>query len=365
MPIYNDQRAITVEQAKTNSKIINAELPKTNPAGIIDFFEIDLEDILFDNLLLATKIFNTPASSADSERVFRFHNCLNFTTKTILFQGKAYYAAPINIEDIEYTTKGSMPRPKLSITANAKSSQAMALLKAKILELGDLTKAKLIRRRTFTKFIDKENSKELLSQILNHEENPKAILRLDIFYFFRNTYITETYLEFELASTLDIDNTGLPNRIVLQDKCVWQYRGEGCCYDTNLKKNIHGFTSPGPPSAAIYPNAQPVADANNLRFEKIPEATESYLPDKVKLSNKGLWTKNANYLVGQYIFIVKNDIRYYFVCKVEHTNVAPPNSSYWGADQCDKSIRGCKLRFNQKKGLPFGGFAAVRKSASV
>ena len=133
MPIYNDNRAITVEQAKTNSKIINAELPKTTPAGIIDFFEIDLEDLLFDNLLLANKVFNTPSSETDSERVFRFHNCLNFTTKSIKFQGKTYFAAPINIDEIEYSTKGAMPRPKLAISASAKGVEALSLLKAKIL----------------------------------------------------------------------------------------------------------------------------------------------------------------------------------------------------------------------------------------
>lgn len=363
MPIYNDNRAITVEQAKTNSKIINAELPKTTPAGIIDFFEIDLEDLLFDNLLLANKVFNTPSSATDSERVFRFHNCLNFTTKSIKFQGKTYFAAPINIDEIEYSTKGAMPRPKLAISANAKGVEALSLLKAKILELGDLTKGKLVRRRTFTKFIDKENPTELLSQIHNHEENPKAILRLDIFHFFRKTSETETYLEFELASTLDIDNTALPNRIVLQDKCVWQYRGEGCCYDVNLQKSVHGFQSVESPSAAISRSAQPVSDSNNTPFVGTG-GLNSILPNGVRLKNGGLWSKNIEYQVGEYIFITKNEIRYYFVCTTLHTNVPPPNSSYWAADQCDKSIRGCKSRFNQKKGLPFGGFAAVRKAAS-
>lgn len=364
MPIYNDNRAMSVDQAKENSKIINAELPKTNPSGIIDFFEIDLEDILFDNLLLSKKVFNTNLN--DSEAVFRFHNCLNFTTKSIKFQGKTYFAAPISITDIEYTTKGSMPRPKLTITVNSKGIAAITLLKSKILELGDLTKAKLIRRRTFTKFIDNENSNELLSQIANHEANPKAILRLDIFYFFRKTSETENGLEFELASTLDIENTALPNRIVLQDKCIWQYRGEGCCYDVNLLKKVHGFERKSPPDAAWSKNAAPVADANNTPFLLPIGGTSSVIPPlpQLTLVAKGIWKKTIKYKIGNYVFIIKNDIKYYFVCTNDHTNSPPPNNIYWAADQCDKSVNGCKLRFDQSKGLPFGGFPAIRKASA-
>lgn len=362
MPIYNDNRTMTVEQAKANSKIINAELPKATPAGIIDFFEIDIEDILFDNNLITKKVFNT--NESDSERVFRFHNCLNFTTKSIKFQGKIYYAAPISITDIEYSTKGSLPRPKLTISANSKSIEAMVILRSKISELGDITKGKLIRRRTFTKFIDNDNPKNLLSQIPNHEENPKAILRLDVFFFFRKTLETETYLEFELATSLDTENVALPNRIVLQDKCTWQYRGEGCCYDVSLKKHIHGFESRTPPTAARSDSAVPVADGNNIPFLR-GNNTVSILPSSTAtLKSLGLWAKDTRYNAADYVYIIKNDIRYYFVCTLTHTNQPPPNNAYWTPDQCSKSVQGCKLRFDQVKGSPFGGFAAVRKTSA-
>lgn len=181
MPVYNDARSTTVGQAKVNSKIINAELLKANPAGIIDFFEIDLEDILFDNMLLTEKVFNT--NKSDTDRVFRFHNCLNFTTKTITFQGKEYIAAPIFMSEVEYTTKGSSPRPKLSIASNSKGAGALTLFKNTLLDLGDITNGKLVRRRTFTKFIDAINPPFLTNQISNFEPNPNALLRLDLFTF--------------------------------------------------------------------------------------------------------------------------------------------------------------------------------------
>ena len=367
MPVYNDTRSTTVGQAKANSVIINAELLKANPAGIIDFFEIDLEDILFDNLLLAEKVFNTTKS--DIDRVFRFHNCLNFTTKTIIFQGKEYTAAPIFMSEVEYATKGALPRPKLSIASNSKGAKALTLFKNTLLDLGDITNGKLVRRRTFTKFIDASNSPFLTNQIPNFEPNPNALLRLDLFYFFRKTQENETSLEFELASKMDVDNVPIPKRIILQDKCVWQYRGEGCCYEKQLTKSVHGidraFTLP-----ATKNDANPVADINNLPFIKKGNSVVFILPNGSSLNNKGEWTRNlynppsSSPKIGDFIFIQKNGVKYYFVCIEDNpTNISPPNVKFWKADQCSKSIQGCSLRFNASIGLPFGGFAAVKKTA--
>ena len=369
MPVYNDTRSTTVGQAKANSVIINAELLKANPAGIIDFFEIDLEDILFDNLLLAEKVFNTTKS--DIDRVFRFHNCLNFTTKTIIFQGKEYTAAPIFMSEVEYATKGALPRPKLSIASNSKGAKALTLFKNILLDLGDITNAKLVRRRTFTKFIDAANPSFLTDQILNFEPNPNALLRLDLFYFFRKSQEDEISLQFELASKMDVDNVPIPKRVILQDKCVWQYRGEGCCYETQLTKSVHGVDRASPPPAAKN-KATPVADINDVLFLKKSNSNVFILPIGSNLEFKGEWTKTLYTpprslpRVGDYVFIQKNGVKYYFVCIEDNpTNIPPPNIKFWKADQCSKSVRGCSLRFDASIGLPYGGFAAVRKTSSA
>jgi len=366
MPVYSDQRSLTVGQAKSITKVLNSELIKTNPNGIIDFFEIDLEDMLFDNMLLSEKVFNTIQSDNDSDRVFRFHNCLNFTTKNIKYQGKDYYAAPIFMQDVEYTTKGVLPRPRISMVSNSKGIQNFTLFKNILLTLGDITGAKLVRRRTFTKFIDAENI-GLIEQIPNHNANPNAILRLDLFYFFRKTQENETTLEFELASKMDTENVTLPKRIVLQDKCVWQYRGEGCCYDQNLKEIAHGYNSDIAPFSARSASAVPVANVNDVPFKQPRDSSPEsprILPKGISLKNLGKWKKELNPQAGDFVFIEKNNIRYYFVC-IENNpkNIAPPHKQFWEADQCSKSILGCSLRFDPLKGLPFGGFAAVRKAS--
>jgi len=366
MPVYSDQRSLTVGQAKSISKVLNSELIRTNPGGIIDFFEIDLEDILFDSMLLSNKVFNTGQS--DSERVFRFHNCLNFTTKNIIYQGKNYIAAPIFMQEVEYTTKGILPRPKISIVSNAKGIENFSLFKSALLSLGDITGAKLVRRRTFIKFIDKENT-NLSAIIANHDPNPNAILRFDLFYFFRKTSENETSLEFELASKMDTENVTLPKRIVLQDKCVWQYRGEGCCYDRDLKKHVHGFERSAAPLSARFPHAEPVANVDNVPFRSTAQNSffPPILPAGADFANRGEWKKEiagGPLKVGNYVFIQKNDIKYYFVCILDNPeNLPPPNPKFWVADQCSKSILGCSLRFDPLKGLPFGGFAATRKAS--
>ena len=80
-------------------------------------------------------------------------------------------------------------------------------------------------------------------------------------------------------------------------------------------------------------------------------------------------------------YIEKDKIKYYYVAKENlsldiNKKNPPPNTTYWMADQCSKSLNGCRLRWGSEakvsandcpigynKGLPFGGFPAARKAA--
>ena len=95
-------------------------------------------------------------------------------------------------------------------------------------------------------------------------------------------------------------------------------------------------------------------------------------------------TNDVDYAVGSVVYLEKDDIKYYYVAKKNITkeeNVAnpPPNTNFWVADECSKTLTGCRLRWgiNAKAGvinsdpkqacdivkgkLPFGGFPAARK----
>jgi hypothetical protein len=95
-------------------------------------------------------------------------------------------------------------------------------------------------------------------------------------------------------------------------------------------------------------------------------------------------TINNPYLVGDYVYIERSGVKYYFVCKKDipiGLVIPPPNPDYWISDLCSKTLRGCKLRWgvdstgspapgknpliggNPHNGaLPFGGFPAVNKA---
>ena len=82
---------------------------------------------------------------------------------------------------------------------------------------------------------------------------------------------------------------------------------------------------------------------------------------------------------------VNDKIKYYFVCKEPNGTptvplVTPPNKTYWVADECSKSLTGCRKRWGADKGkvkmglgymdwqegeLPYGGFPAAKKMSRL
>jgi hypothetical protein len=127
-------------------------------------------------------------------------------------------------------------------------------------------------------------------------------------------------------------------------------------------------------------NSPPVATDSD--DDIITEALQNQSVDNFSFENLGLFNKESSdgYQIGNYVYVVKDSVKYYYVCKKTMSAgqiVAPPNTDYWVADQCSKSLTGCRLRWgarNRKtanKGgcqiqigeLPYGGFPAAKKIA--
>ncbi|REK60355.1 MAG: phage minor tail protein L [Bacteroidetes bacterium] len=359
-------------QAKSSIKKAIKEAASIDPSSVIDFFEIDTTDIQFDLSLIETKAFTETQDKEPQDRIFRFHNSISLTTREIVFDGKTYVASPIAVEGMEATSRGTLPRPTLSLSVKPDGVKALSELKAILEKIGDLTGAKFTRTRTFAKFIDASNSVKLTSKIKNHDPDPNAILSHDIYFIDRKTGESQQTLSFEMASSIDLENFGVPKRLVIQDKCQWQYRGEGCCYTTNLTEDIHGVSNTSEEAETFKNNfkkssAPPVATSADERiFGESPTNENGILTfsqgDEAKIKNQE-WKSGESYSIGDQIYITKNGVEYHFVAKVAHTsanNNLPPNKNFWYSDQCSKSIKGCKLRFNGV--LPFGGFPAVNKT---
>lgn len=67
-----------------------------------------------------------------------------------------------------------------------------------------------------------------------------------------------------------------------------------------------------------------------------------------RIADKGLWQTGIAYQRGDFIYLEKSNIKYYYVSLTGHTGTvfnSPPNRLYWGSDNCSKSTYACRLRW--------------------
>ena len=235
MPDYNPSTV----RAKSSIKSLNFELTNLTPSSLVTFFEIDLSSILKDQGIQqnlteeAVKIGFSPAKNLN-DGILRFHNNIKIFNSYVVWQGNTYYPAPIQAEGFESTSRGVLPRPTLSIASQSETgSDQLALLKHEIRKIGDIINAKVTRRRTFAKYLDIINfptDPKAASPILpdGYEPDPYAELPKDIYFIERKTTENKNVLTYELSSILDLEGIKIPKRVIVSNKCVWQYRGIGC-----------------------------------------------------------------------------------------------------------------------------------------
>jgi phage-related protein len=256
------------------------------------------------------------------------------------------------------------------------SAPFLTILKQQIKILGDLVGCKLTRRRTFAKFLPVSNFNLYNAPMFDSNGRPAntnidelAELPRDIWFINRKSMENKTTIEYELNSLLDFENLKLPKRQIISQKCNFQYRGDGCLYEYNIRKvdNVHG-------ESTILPDAAPaIATEEDKLITDIINAPIGH--------DIGLYTP-IQYSIGDQVYIEKEGIKYYFVAKVAGSLSVPPNTSHWVADKCSKCIRGCKLRWSKtnpigsvvinpgseaanaglvKGNIPFGGFPSLNR----
>jgi len=391
---FNDET-----RAKSSIKSLNSELSNLTPSALVTMFEIDL------NKLIETKGINLQDQAKDvnfigdvNDGILRFHNNINIFNSYIIWRGKTYYPAPIAAEGFESTTKGVLPQPTLTIASQSETgADQLALLKHEIKKFGDIIGSKVVRRRTFAKYLDRINffatrggTSNLATLPQGYEPDPYAELPIDVYFIERKQTENKNVLTYQLSSALDMEGTKIPKRVIVSDKCVWQYRGIGCWYQCMegdesttfsdekfpplLKKaGLSQLGSGDVDHLGLPSKAIPIA---NDKDERIAELINESITDSSK------WEDNIEYKKGSSVYISPqgDHIKYYFVCKAESpikgAATIPPNAKYWIADECSKSLTGCRLRWGAGKGsagngaikkgeLPFGGFPAARKMSRL
>lgn len=376
-------RKINKEQGQLATKKLHTETSKLNPSALLTFYEIDISELLFDRGFIIETDDAGRNAAQERRSIFRFHNNISLTHSDIIWQGNQYIALPIKGEGFTYTGVGTLPTPKITLSTNEEGIEALSLLKCQIEVLGEIVGAKVTRIKTFLKHIDKvnflydeQNNEYGIQPPDDYDPDPNVEFPREVFYIERKVADNKYVLEFELASILDVENVKLPGRTVYANRCLWNYRGQGCCYEF---PSIWGRKSPlhnDVPDSFMGKNgiAPPVATITDHTFKQELGIDYTQLNgQQLLVYDKGKWDKTKTYLKKEYVFLTKNNINYYYVAKKNvPSNTPPPNNEYWIPEQCSKSIFACQLRYGRveigdngqyisEQALPFGGFPGADK----
>jgi lambda family phage minor tail protein L len=205
--------------SRASNQKINAELFSLEPTALLEFFVIYYDYV------------NKP-----DDKLY-VHGGTNNINGSVYWQGVEYLPFPIQSSGFESKGDGSLPRPKLTI------SNQDFFVSNLIRRYNNLVGAKVVRKRTFVKFLDNQNFSE--SKNPYGSADATAGLEDQVFFILRRASENRAIVEFELASPLELDNVTFPKRSVMARYCGFHYRGNGCKY-----------------------MGVPVADENNMRLRK-------------------------------------------------------------------------------------------------
>lgn len=262
----------------------------------------------------------------------------------VTWQGVEYIPVPIETEGFEINGNGQLSRPKIRI-AN-KDYLISNLLQNNF----DFKNAKVIRKRTFLKYLDNVNFD---GNNPFGDQDYTAEISNESFLISQKTAENKVFVEFELTSPLDLENFETTNRRILAKYCYWTYRGCGCNYNgiPIEQENGYNFTDSGGNNIDVSSNSFGLNNNSNFLWK----SEDSYSKGEIV------------YLENHKIIINKNPLDYnsysgplrtwYISIADNNLNQNPQsNPTYWQKDGCSKKISACKKRFLDGVVLPFGGF---------
>ena len=183
---------------------IAQDVQKLSISPIIELYELDLTTI--------------PGAST----IYFWSPNVNKNGAAVRFGGQDYTPWPVSLTGLSKTGKGQIPRPTLVVGNLTRELTAKALL------YDDIVGAKFTRRRTLEKYLDAFN----FPGNVNPTADPTAEFVREIYYIDRKAHESQEYMEFELASPMDVHGVMLPGRQVVQNYCPFIYKDatSGCTY---------------------------------------------------------------------------------------------------------------------------------------
>ena len=195
--------------ADIRSVSLTKEIQSLSPTALIELFVLDM----------------TTANGG----LMYFHAGTNELTANIVWQGNSYVPFPIETEGFALGTVSTLPRPKVRL------SNINGIFSASIAQFNDLIGFKLIRKRTFLKYLDAVN----FPTGVNATANPSQCYPDDIWYIDQKISENRYVVEWELASAFDLIGVMLPSRQINQNSCPWAYTGAECGYNQNAANAAH------------------------------------------------------------------------------------------------------------------------------
>lgn len=309
--------------------------------------------------------------------LLRFHCGTGQNTLPIVFQGFSYNPLPVEVKGFEIKVRGELPRPSV------KFANVSGLFTGLVLSFGDLIGARLIRKRTFRRFLDDGSAPD-----------PACEFPQDIYLIERKVSENKLLVEFECSTSLDVDGLKLPRRVVSSGFCHWAYRSASCGFaGQHFVADRNDLTYSGVTPFQKY-RGEYLADVTYQPGEctslSFSDRTEYYYniattaitglsPTQsaywVKAQTfRGQWRatddqgEDVTYYANDSVYITgAGGLPYYFLLVVPRVSGEygkPPNTLYWKPDQCSKLLSGCRLRHDpltQNNPLPFGGFPGTSR----
>ena len=180
---------------------ITSDVQKLYPGDLVDLFILDLNPI-------------------GVSQTFRFHAMHSFGTGSVYWQGEEYISFPVEVEGFELSGDQQLPTPKVRV------ANVTGMISSLLTEMDDLVGAKVVRKRTLAKYLDKES----FPSGENPDADPAQHFADEIWFIDRKATETKTVVEFELCVPWDLQGVKIPARPCNAVICCWRYRGDGCGY---------------------------------------------------------------------------------------------------------------------------------------
>lgn len=179
---------------------IKVEIQSLAPTALVELFIIDTTSLVDGG-------------------IFRFHAGTNELQQPVVWQGETYNPLPVEADGFDLSSQGTLPRPKMRV------ANVSGLFSTVAAESEDLVGCKVTRKRTFARFLDAVNFPNG-----NADADPEQSLPDDTYYVEQKTSESRYVIEWELSSAFDLFGVLLPRRQVIQNTCLWAYRGPECSY---------------------------------------------------------------------------------------------------------------------------------------